>query len=109
VELLTNVTLNIGQYIHAFNVHTFLIYIVHDFIGDYSDFQLLVAAMRPPVGGSNEISGRFTRHMFTVCIDSFEDKTLDKIFSSIMDWHFAKGFDANVARLSKVSTGNILC
>jgi dynein heavy chain len=84
--------------------------VIYDFIRNYSDcFQLLVAAMGPPGGGSNEISGRFTRHMFTVCIDSFEDKTLDKIFSPIMDWHFAKGFDANIARLSKVSTGNVLC
>lgn len=66
-------------------------------------FQLFVAAMGPPGGGSNEISGRFTRHMFILCIDSFEDETLDKIFGSIMEWHFAKGFDANVARLSKVS------
>jgi dynein heavy chain len=60
--------------------------------------------MGPPGGGSNEITGRFTRHMFIVSIDSFEDKTLHNIFSSIMDWHFLKGFDVNVAKLSKVST-----
>jgi hypothetical protein len=71
-------------------------------------FQLFVAAMGTHGGGSNEISGRFTRHMFIVCIDSFEDKTLEKIFCSIMDWHFAKGFDANIARLSKVCTENVL-
>jgi dynein heavy chain len=53
---------------------------------------------------SDDISGRFIRHMFILSVDSFEDKTINKIFSSILDWHFAKGFDANVARLSKVST-----
>lgn len=75
-------------------------------------FQLFVAAMGPPGGGSNEISGRFTWHMFILSADSFEDATLDTIFGSIMEWHFAKGFDANIARLSKVSTklsDNLTC
>jgi dynein heavy chain len=67
-----------------------------------------VAAMGTPGGGSNEVSGRFTRHMFILSIDSFEDKTLDRIFCSILDWHLAKGFDAVVARLSKVSIKNFL-
>jgi dynein heavy chain len=67
-------------------------------------FQSFVAAMGPPGGGSNEISGRFTWHMFILSVDTFEDTTLDTIFGSIMEWHFAKGFDANIARFSKVST-----
>ena len=67
-------------------------------------FQLLVAAMGPPGAGSNEISGRLTRHMFILSVDTFEDRTLDNIFGSIMDWHFSKGFNADIARLSKVST-----
>lgn len=100
--LCTNVTLKTGQNILAYMIYHFIRYY-------YDYFQLLVAAMRPPGGCSNEISGRFTQHMFTVCIDSLEDKTLDKIFCSIMDWHFAKGFDANVARMSKVSTENVIC
>lgn len=58
--------------------------------------------MGPPGGGSNEISGRFTWHMFILSVDSFEDTTLDTIFGTIMEWHFAKGFDANIAKLSKV-------
>jgi dynein heavy chain len=63
-----------------------------------------VAAMGLPGGGSDEVSGRFTRHMFILSVDSFEDKTIDRIFSSILDWHLAKGFDANVTQLTKVST-----
>ncbi|PSN48405.1 hypothetical protein C0J52_12085 [Blattella germanica] len=69
---------------------------------------LFVGAMVPPGGGSNEVTGRFLRHMFIISIDSFEDKTLDKIFSSLLDWHFAKGFDPNVSRLSKVKDLDLL-
>ena len=58
--------------------------------------------MGPPGGGRNDISGRFTRHMNIISIDSFDDNTMTKIFTSIVDWHFAKGFDASFARLGKV-------
>lgn len=63
---------------------------------------LLIAAMIPPGGGSNLVTSRFTRHMHIVGIDSFEDATMTRIFSSILEWHFAKGFDANVTRLAKM-------
>ena len=65
-------------------------------------FQLFVSAMGPPGGGRNDISGRFTRHMNIISIDSFDDNTMTKIFTSIVDWHFAKGFDASFSRLGKV-------
>lgn len=48
------------------------------------------------------ITGRFLRHMQIVCMDSFDDATLTKIFCSILEWHFAKGFDEKVGRLTKV-------
>uniref|UniRef100_A0A7N5K2X3 Dynein axonemal heavy chain 3 n=1 Tax=Ailuropoda melanoleuca TaxID=9646 RepID=A0A7N5K2X3_AILME len=54
---------------------------------------LLVAAMGPPGGGRNDITGRFTRHLNILSINAFEDDILTKIFSSIADWHFGKGFD----------------
>ncbi|KAG7264995.1 hypothetical protein CRUP_017155 [Coryphaenoides rupestris] len=63
---------------------------------------LFVAAMAPPGGGRNDITGRFTRHLNIVSIDSFDDDTLSKIFSSITDWHFSKGFDASFFRLGKI-------
>ncbi|XP_063226606.1 dynein axonemal heavy chain 3 [Bacillus rossius redtenbacheri] len=63
---------------------------------------LLLAAMLPPGGGSNEVTGRFLRHMFTIGIDSFDDGTLTRIFNSIMDWHLSKGFEPSIARLGKV-------
>ncbi|XP_048509500.1 dynein axonemal heavy chain 3 isoform X1 [Athalia rosae] len=63
---------------------------------------LLIAAMIPPGGGSNVITPRLTRHMHIIGIDSFEDATMTKIFTSIMDWHFAKGFELNITTLGKV-------
>ena len=45
-----------------------------------------------------EILGRFTRHLNVISIDCFDDETMTKIFSSITDWHFSKGFDASFYR-----------
>ena len=64
--------------------------------------QLLVSAMGPPGGGRNHVTGRFTRHLNVVSIESFEDSTLTKIFSSLVDWHFNQGFEAIFNRLGKV-------
>ncbi|XP_047461369.1 dynein axonemal heavy chain 3 [Mugil cephalus] len=63
---------------------------------------LFMSAMGPPGGGKNDITGRFTRHLNIISIDSFDDETLTKIFSSICDWHFANGFDASFYRLGKI-------
>ncbi|MGH0124048.1 UNVERIFIED_CONTAM: hypothetical protein FKN15_034456 [Acipenser sinensis] len=63
---------------------------------------LFMSAMGPPGGGRNDITGRFTRHLNIISIDSFDDETLSKIFTSIIDWHFSKGFDASFSRLGKI-------
>ncbi|EZA46954.1 Dynein heavy chain 3, axonemal [Ooceraea biroi] len=63
---------------------------------------LLIAAMIPPGGGSNVVTPRFTRHVHVIGIDAFEEATMTKIFSSILDWHFAKGFVPEVSRLGKM-------
>ncbi|XP_061086442.1 dynein axonemal heavy chain 3 [Conger conger] len=63
---------------------------------------LFVSAMGPPGGGRNDITGRFTRHLNIISIDSFDDETLSKIFTSITDWHFGNGFDATFVRLGKI-------
>lgn len=63
---------------------------------------LLIAAMVPPGGGSNVVTSRFTRHMHVIGIDSFEEATMTKIFTAILDWHFAKGFVPEISRLSKM-------
>ena len=58
--------------------------------------------MGPPGGGRNDITGRFTRHMNIISIDEFDDATMTRIFNSITDWHFAKGFEAAFVRNGKV-------
>ncbi|KAM9584412.1 dynein axonemal heavy chain 3 [Trichechus inunguis] len=63
---------------------------------------LLVTAMGPPGGGRNDITGRFTRHLNILSINAFEDDILTKIFSSIADWHFGKGFDVMFLRYGKM-------
>ena len=60
--------------------------------------------MGPPGGGRSNITGRFSRHLNIVSIDKFDDNTLTSIFTSIVDWHFAKGFDATFQRLGKVKS-----
>ena len=60
--------------------------------------------MGPPGGGRNHITARFTRHFNVISIESFDDATMTKIFSSMVDWHFSKGFDAVFNRLGKVGT-----
>lgn len=64
--------------------------------------QNLVCAMGPPGGGRNHITNRFTRHFNLISIESFDDTTMTKIFSSMADWHFSKGFDPTFLRLGKV-------
>ncbi|XP_065826535.1 dynein axonemal heavy chain 3-like isoform X2 [Oscarella lobularis] len=63
---------------------------------------VFISAMGPPGGGRNDITGRMTRHFSVIGIESFDDGTMTKIFTSIVDWHFAKGFDASFNRLGKV-------
>ncbi|KAK4874901.1 hypothetical protein RN001_014261 [Aquatica leii] len=62
---------------------------------------LFVGAMGPPGGGANMVTSRFLRHMQIICLDSFGDDTLNKIFLAILEWHFAKGFDDNICRQAK--------
>ncbi|XP_057342987.1 dynein axonemal heavy chain 3 isoform X2 [Manis pentadactyla] len=63
---------------------------------------LLVTAMGPPGGGRNDITGRFTRHLNIVSINAFQDDILIKIFSSITDWHFGRGFEVMFLRYGKM-------
>ncbi|XP_062507706.1 dynein axonemal heavy chain 3-like [Corticium candelabrum] len=63
---------------------------------------LFVSAMGPPGGGRNDITGRLTRHLNVIGIESFDDLTMNKIFTSITDWHFSKGFDSSFSRLGKI-------
>ena len=58
--------------------------------------------MGPPGGGRNTITGRFSRHCNIISIDSFSDETMQKIFTSIVDWHFGRGFEASFQRIGRL-------
>ena len=53
------------------------------------------------LGGSNYIPQRLYRHTFVVAVDAFEESTLMRIFTSIGEWHFSKGYPDTVSRLAK--------
>lgn len=59
--------------------------------------------MTPASAGRNTICGRFTRHLNVICIDAFDDTTLDKIFGSIVTWRFSTLEDTAIQRLDRVS------
>ncbi|KAF5294393.1 hypothetical protein FQR65_LT10758 [Abscondita terminalis] len=60
-----------------------------------------VGAMGRPGGGANMVTSRFLRHMQIICLDSFGDETLSKIFTAILDWHFSKGYNDDITRQTK--------
>ncbi|XP_071052042.1 dynein axonemal heavy chain 3 isoform X2 [Onthophagus taurus] len=66
---------------------------------------MFVSAMGVPGGGANMVTPRFLRHMQVICMDSFEDATLSKIFGALIEWHFSKGYEDDVFRFSKNSVG----
>lgn len=70
-------------------------------LGELIFSQVFLGAMGL-VGGSNFIFPRLYRHMFVVAVDSFEQTTLNHIFTSINEWHFSKGYADKVALLSRV-------
>ena len=47
---------------------------------------LFVAAMGPPGGGRNNITPRYARHFNLISIVDFDNTTLKRIFSNILDW-----------------------
>lgn len=57
-----------------------------------------VAAMNPPGGSSNPVTMRYTRHYNLISLTPFDDRTLDMIFTEIMDWYL-KG--TNLMSLAK--------
>ena len=70
----------------------------HDFFYDLKDmskFALqdvqLLAAMSPPGGSSNEVSGRMLRHLNVITLHDFSETTMTHIFSNIVNIHFKVG------------------
>ena len=58
---------------------------------------LFTTAMGPPGGGRNNVTSRYTRHFSMLSIVDFDDATLKRIFSTILDWALQSAeFPANI-------------
>ena len=55
------------------------------------DIQFM-AAMGPPGGGRTQITQRYVRHFNLINFVPFNDESLARVFATIVDWFFAKGF-----------------
>lgn len=53
-----------------------------------------------PSGGRSSVTPRFLRHFNLLCFNEFDENTMRKIFSVIVESHFNKGFSADVSMLS---------
>lgn len=55
--------------------------------------------MGPPGGGRSFITPRILGHYYMLSLTSFEDETLNRIFSTILKWHFnINGFNADILK-----------
>lgn len=59
-----------------------------------------IAAMGPPGGGRTQITQRYVRHFNLLNFVPFNDVSLKRVFTTILDWTLSKGFDCSVQSLS---------
>lgn len=53
------------------------------------------------IGGRNYIFPRFYRHAMIVTIDAIDSTTIQRIFTSMSEWHFAHGYSDKIVMLTK--------
>lgn len=62
---------------------------------------IVLAAMGPPGGGRNHVTPRLLRHFNLLCFSEFDDGTLTRIFTTILNWYFTSNpFASEVKKLS---------
>lgn len=52
--------------------------------------------------GRNYIFPRLLRHAYLMAVEPLENDAVNRIFSTISEWHFSKGYTDKVAHLAKV-------
>jgi len=81
----------------------------HDYRGWYNRKELKmqeiidivhVSAMGPPGGGRSEITGRLARHYNTLVAADMGRDSIVHIFSTILAYFFAQGFESSIAALT---------
>ena len=55
-----------------------------------------LSAMGPPGGGRNNITPRLLRHYQVFGMTPIASNSMERIFGTIMDWHFNQGYDASI-------------
>ena len=58
------------------------------------------AAMGPPGGGRTKITQRYVRHFNLINFINFSDESLGRVFTTILDWRLAQGFQNAVKSMS---------
>lgn len=76
-------------------------------LSKFASFQLFVGAMGT-TGGSNHMYERLYRHMFVVAMDTLEQSTMQMVFNSIGEWHFAKDFPEVLLKQAKALCSSVL-
>jgi len=62
----------------------------------------VISAMGPPGGGRNNVTPRLLRHFSLFCFAEFDDTTLRRIFTTIVNWHFTTlNFDSSVRSMGE--------
>lgn len=62
----------------------------------------VISAMGPAGGGRNSVTPRLLRHFNLFCFGEFDDNSLKRIFSTIVQWHFTKlPFSGEVRNLTE--------
>ena len=57
--------------------------------------------MGPPTGGRNHITPRLMRHFNLMCFCEFDNNTLERIFTTIVNWYYtSNNFSSEVQKMA---------